>query len=97
MEQNNQNQFRDISNGIESELLKGSIFFLNKIKNCNTLDKKIAVIKSLNLRDPLIYNQIINGILYGMLYDDNMNLENYFHFLFTINLDQFKTFLNYKM
>ena len=92
MEQNNQNQFRDISNGIESELLKGSIFFLNKIKNCNTLDKKIAIIKSLNLRDPLIYNQIINGILYGMLYDDNMNLENYFHFLFTINLDQFKTF-----
>ena len=95
MEQNNQNQFRDISNEVESELQKGSLFFLNQIKNYNTLDKKIAMIKSLNLRDQLVYNQIINGILYGMLYDTNMSLENYFQFLFTINQDHFKTFSYY--
>ena len=92
MEQNNQNQFRDISNEVESELQKGSLFFLNQIKNYNTLDKKIAMIKSLNLKDQLLYNQIINGILGGMLYDNNMSLDNYFHFLFTINQDRFITF-----
>ena len=93
MELNNQNQFSDISNDVESELQKGSLFFLNQIKNYNTIDKKISVIKSLNLQDEVQYTQIINGILYGMLYDDNMSLDNYFLFLFTINHDRFITFI----
>ena len=76
MELNNQNQFSDISNDVESELQKGSLFLLNQIKNYNTIDKKISVIKSLNLQDEVQYTQIINGILYGMLYDDNMRLDN---------------------
>ena len=93
MELNNQNQFSDISNDVESELQKGSLFLLNQIKNYNTIDKKISVIKSLNLQDEVQYTQIINGILYGMLYDDNMSLDNYFLFLFTINHDRFITFI----
>ena len=93
MEQNNQNQFSDLSNEVESELQNGSIFFLNQIKNYNTLDKKIAIIKTLNLQDIVQYTHIINGIINGMLYDDNMSLENYFQFLFNINHDRFKAFI----
>ena len=93
MEQNNQNQFSDLSNGVENELQKGSILFMNQIKNYNTLDKKISSINSLNLKDDNEYQQIINGILSGMLFDENMTLENYFQFLFSINRDSFKTFI----
>lgn len=60
MEQNNQNQFSDLSNGVENELQKGSILFMNQIKNYNTLDKKISSINSLNLKDDNEYQQIIN-------------------------------------
>ena len=95
MEQNkqNQNQFSDFSNGVENDLQKGSLLFMNQIKNCNTLDKKISSINSLNLKDEIEYQQIINGILYGMFYDENMSLENYFQFLFSVNHDRFKTFV----
>ena len=92
MEQNNQNQFSDVSNFVENELQNGSLLFFNQIKNYNTLDKKISSIASLNLKDEKIYPQIINGILNGMLYDNNMSLENYFQILYSINHDSFKTF-----
>ena len=94
MEQNNQNQFSDLSNFVENELQKGSLFLFNQIKNYNTLDKKISSIASLNLKDEKIYPQIINGILNGMLYDNNMSLENYFQILYSINHDSFKTFIS---
>ena len=91
MEQNN--QFSDLSNTVEIELQNGSLFFLNQIKNYNTLDKKLLSIKSLNLKDEKEYQKIINGILNGMLYDENMSIENYFQFLYSINQDSFRTFL----
>ena len=93
MEQINQNQFSDISNGVENELQKGSIILMNQIKNYNTLDKKIASIKSLNLKDDIEYMQVINGILNGMLFDNNVSLDNYFQFLFSVNRDSYKTFV----
>ena len=93
MEQINQNQFSDVSNVVENELQKGSIILMNQIKNYNTLDKKIASIKSLNLKDDIEYMQIINGILNGMLFDENSSLDNYFQFLFSVNRDSYKTFL----
>ena len=93
MERNNQSQFTDLSNRIEIELQKGSIHFQNQIRNCNTLDKKKSSISALNLKDDSEYFLIIHGIINGMLYDENMNLENYFQFLFTVNRDSYKTFL----
>ena len=93
MEQINQNQFSDVSNVVENELQKGSIILMNQIKNYNTLDKKIASIKSLNLKDDIEYMQVINGILNGMLFDNNVSLDNYFQFLFSVNRDSYKTFV----
>ena len=93
MEKVNQNQFSDLSNEVENELQKGSILLMNQIKNYNTLDKKISSIKALNLKDDIEYQRIINGILNGMLFDENMSLQNYFQFLFSVNRDSFKTFV----
>ena len=93
MEKVNQNQFYDFSNGVENELQKGSIFLMEQIKNYNTLDKKISSIKALNLKDDVEYQKIINGILNGMLYDNNITLLNYFQFLFSVNRDSYKTFV----
>ena len=71
---------------------KGSNQLLNQIKNYNTLDKKISCIQSLNLKNEEDYTTILNGILYGMLFDENMNIDSYFRLLFAINYDSFRTF-----
>ena len=94
MEQNKENQFSDISHKMEIQLQKGSNELLNQIKNCNTLEKKISIIHNLvNLRNENDYFKIINGIINGMLFDENMTLDNYFNILYSINLDSFKMFI----
>ena len=89
-----QNQFSDLSHKMEIQLQKGSNELLNQIKNCNTLEKKISIIHNLvNLRNENDYFKIINGIINGMLFDENMTLDNYFNILYSINLDSFKMFI----
>ena len=92
MEQRKINQFSDLSNRVENDLQKGSNELLNQIKNYNTLDKKITCIKSLNLKNEIEYQLILNGIIYGMLFDENMNMDSYFRLLFGINYDGYRTF-----
>ena len=94
MEQFQNNQFSDLSHNIEIQLQKGSNELLSQIKNCNTLEKKISIIRNLNLRNEKIYLMIISGLLNGMLFDENMTLDNYFNMLYSINLDSFKQFTN---
>ena len=87
-------QFSDISNKDEINLQKGSKELLNIIKNENTLDKKISRIQLLNLKnDEKEYQNILYGILYGILFDENMNFESYFSILIAINYDSYITFL----
>ena len=93
MEQRQINQFSDLSHNIDIQLQKGSNELQNQIKNCNTLEKKISIIHNLNLKNENIYCMIINGILNGMLFDENMSLDNYFNMLYSINLDSFKQFI----
>ena len=94
MEQHKENQFSDISHKMEIQLQNGSNELLNQIKNCNTLEKKISIIHNLvNLRNENDYFKIINGIINGMLFDENMTLDNYFNILYSINLDSFKMFI----
>jgi len=93
MEQRQTNQFSDSSLTIENYLQKGSNELLNQTKNYNTLDKKISRIQSLNLKNEKEYQMIIYGILNGMLFDENTNIDNYFQILFSINNDSFKSFL----
>ena len=92
MEQSKINQFYDSSNLVENDLQKGSNQLLNQIKNYNTLDKKISCIQSINLKNEEDYTTILNGILYGMLFDENMNIDSYFRLLFAINYDSYRTF-----
>ena len=92
MEQRKINQFSDLSNRVENDLQKGSNELLNQIKNYNTLDKKITCIQSLNLKNEIEYQLILNGIIYGMLFDENMNMDSYFRLLFGINYDGYRTF-----
>ena len=92
MEQRKINQFSDLSNRVENDLQKGSNELLNQIKSYNTLDKKISYIQSLNLKNEIEYQLILNGIIYGMLFDENMNMDSYFRLLFAINYDGYKTF-----
>ena len=93
MEQNHINQFSDLSNVVENELQKGSNILLNQIKNYNTIDKKIQSILSLKFQNEKEYQNIIHGIINGMLFDENMSIDNYFQILFSIKVDGFKTFL----
>ena len=94
MEQHKESQFSDISHKMEIQLQNGSNELLNQIKNCNTLEKKISIIHNLvNLRNENDYFKIINGIINGMLFDENMTLDNYFNILYSINLDSFKMFI----
>ena len=94
MEQFQNNQFSDLSHNIEIQLQKGSNELLSQIKHCNTLEKKISIIRNLNLRNEKIYLMIVSGLLNGMLFDENMTLDNYFNMLYSINLDSFKQFIN---
>ena len=87
------NQFIDLSLVVENDLQKGSNELLNQTKNYNTLNKKILSIQSLNYKDEKEYQLLINGILNGMLFDENMNIDNYFQILYSINIDSYKTFL----
>ena len=92
MEQNKKAQFYDLSNPVENDLQKGSNELLNQIKNYNTLDKKILCIQSLNLKNEADYQTYLYGILYGMLFDENMNIDSYFRLLYAINNDSYRTF-----
>ena len=86
------NQFSDSSNAIEDELQNAGNTLLNLIKNCNTIDKKLSTIKE-NIKSENDYKKIIKGILNGMLFDENMSFDNYFHILYSINNDSYKKFL----
>ena len=86
------NQFSDSSNIIEDELQNGGNTLLNQTKNCNTIDKKLLAIKE-NIKNEKDYKIIIKGILNGMLFDENMSFDNYFHILYSINNDSYKNFL----
>ena len=93
MEQSQVNQFSDLSNLVENELQKGSNILLNQIKSYNTIEKKIQSILSLKFQNEKEYQNIIHGIINGMLFDENMSIDNYFQILFSIKVDGFKTFL----